>query len=152
MKSQSGVLAKLLDIAILAITAFYVWTIIDLLFAGEKVNPFYHYSSNYGVRVILMTSLVVSIVLVFATLLFLFSKKEKPILWIAQIISAIALAILHVIELYYSSTFYYGEVRDKQGSMFPYFSLILIGYAAIKYFARLSEKKNRQQSKSSIIF
>ncbi len=42
--------------------------------------------------------------------------------------------LLQWIEMWYGSTFYYGEVRDKQGLGFPLASLLLMSYVGSNFF------------------
>ena len=42
------------------------------------------------------------------------------------IFSALTIGFLQWYELYYGSTFYYGEVRDKQGLMFPLLASLMV--------------------------
>jgi len=52
-------------------------------------------------------------------------RQDKKILTV-YIFSALTIGFLQWYELYYGSTFYYGEVRDKQGIMFPLLASFMV--------------------------
>jgi hypothetical protein len=64
--------------------------------------------------------------------------QEKYALAI-YIFSALAIAILQWYELYYGSTFYYGEVRDKQGLSFPFLASFMVTLSISKIYYSKSE-------------
>lgn len=83
-------------------------------------NPFKLYDNNPGIINISIASFVTRAVFILCFFL-LASEKfryEKKVL-IVYLITALTIGFLQWFELYYGSTFYYGEVRDKQGLMFP---------------------------------
>lgn len=83
-------------------------------------NPFKTFNNNPGIINISIASLVVRIIFIICFLILAVDKfrQNKKILTI-YIFAALAIGFLQWYELYYGSTFYYGEVRDKQGLMFP---------------------------------
>jgi formate-dependent nitrite reductase membrane component NrfD len=83
-------------------------------------NPFETFDNNIGIIKISIASLVSRSIFLgcFALLTFDKYRHDKKILTF-YIISALTIAVLQWYELYFGSTFYYGEVRDKQGLMFP---------------------------------
>ncbi len=101
--------------------------IYGVIFSGQnQTNPFNSYYSNSGIFSILISYLITSCLIILS---FLFLKKQtfsfRKIITLTYIISILTLAVLKWYELYYGSTFYYGEVRDKQGLNFPVFSSLL---------------------------
>jgi hypothetical protein len=58
------------------------------------------------------------------------------------LISAFTIGFLQWFELYYGSTFYYGEVRDKQGLMFPILSVLMATLIIWKYDYSIDYKRN----------
>jgi hypothetical protein len=56
-----------------------------------------------------------------------FEKLKRKVIFLALYLSsALIIAVLQWYELYYGSTFYYGEVRDKQGLGFPVLSSCMV--------------------------
>lgn len=96
-------------------------------------NPFKTFDNNSGIIKISIASLVSRSVFLSCFLLLAFEKfrHDKKILTV-YIISALTIAFLQWYELYYGSTFYYGEVRDKQGLMFPILSSFMVTLAIWK--------------------
>lgn len=90
-------------------------------------NPFKMFDNNSGIINISIASLVSRSIFLSCFLLLAFDKfrHNKKILT-AYITSALTIAFLQWYELYYGSTFYYGEVRDKQGLMFPIFASLMV--------------------------
>jgi hypothetical protein len=83
-------------------------------------NPFKIFDNNPGIIKISIASLILRIAFVsyFAILYITKSEPNRKILTV-YLLAALAISFLQWFELYYGSTFYYGEVRDKQGLMFP---------------------------------
>lgn len=101
-------------------------------FGTKDFNPFYEYYSNKGIQIILNIQSIFWLT-IFSTLLFSLIKKRLNRQWLIIIsIAAISLGILQWIEMWYGSTFYYGEVRDKQGLGVPIMSMILFSYVITK--------------------
>ena len=106
-------------------------------------NPYKTFNNNEGIIKISIASLVARCVFVICFLLFLADKfKQNKKVLTAYILSALAIGFLQWYELYYSSTFYYGEVRDKQGLMFPILSLFMVTLAIWKINYSNAENRN----------
>jgi len=80
-------------------------------------EPYYKYMENKTIREIYYFAMVLDSITIFMILIFL--KKNTSTLLnrnarIIIVISTIVIIALIVFELYFGSTFYYGEVRDKQ--------------------------------------
>ena len=110
---------ELFDILIITNIAFALF----LILAPDNIksypdSPFYEYFNNIGIKVIY------AIVIVLDSLLFIFiilkSIKiiQKPNIRFFIIAICIILSLIIWLEFWYGSTFYYGEVRDKQGLPF----------------------------------
>ena len=83
-------------------------------------NPFKEFDNNPGIIKISIASLATQTIFIICFLLLSFDKfKQDKKIRTIYILSALTIGFLQWYELYYSSTFYYGEVRDKQGLMFP---------------------------------
>ena len=83
-------------------------------------NPFKTYDTNAVIINISISSFISrTIFLITFILLSLETYKDKKVIKIVYLSSALTIGFLQWCELYYGSTFYYGEVRDKQGLMFP---------------------------------
>ncbi len=116
----------------------------DILFPDlSQSNPFETFNNNPGIIKISITSFVARIIFIlsFVSLVFEKFKQNKIILGI-YISSALIIAFLQWYELYYSSTFYYGEVRDKQGLMFPILASLLLTLSIWKINYTKIESRN----------
>lgn len=101
--------------------------LIDLSEVNVQDDPFDTYKRNPGIVRINIISLLSRSVF-WSSLVFLSYKpqyKGKFLLCIF-LLSGLTSAFLQWYELYYGSTFYYGEVRDKQGLAFPLLGLFIV--------------------------
>ncbi len=60
----------------------------------------------------------------------------------AYLFSALTTGFLQWFELYLGSTFYYGEVRDKQGLMFPVLASFMVTLVVWKINYSKTESRN----------
>jgi hypothetical protein len=99
----------------------------------QQDNPFKTFDNNPGIIKISIASLVARIIFILCFFLLAVDKlkNDKKILTL-YIVCALAIAFLQWFELYYGSTFYYGEVRDKQGLMFPLLASFMVTLAIWK--------------------
>ena len=106
-------------------------------------NPFKTFDNNPGIINISIVSLISRSIFFICFLLLAFDKysRDKKVL-IVYIISALTIAFLQWFELYYGSTFYYGEVRDKQGLMFPILASFMVTLAIGKINYSKTENRN----------
>ena len=106
-------------------------------------NPFKRFDNNPGIINISIASLISRIIFIICFLLLGFDKfrLDRKILT-AYIITALIIAFLQWFELYYGSTFYYGEVRDKQGIMFPILASFMVTLAIWKINYSMEENLN----------
>lgn len=110
---------------IIYITYFY-----ELIFPNlDEHNPYKTYNENNGIVFIEILSFIFSVIFLFCFYQYTFIKfvPQKNI-FLYYIISAILITFLHWYKLYYGSTFYYGEVRDKQGFNFPFMAFLYVTF------------------------
>lgn len=132
---------KILDyvmiiISVITIIGLLIYFIAALTPNGEygtkNYDPFHDYYTNIGIVCLMVLRLILFLSIFIIGIIWV-RKKEISIRVINIILVAvISLAIMDWFELWYGSTFYYGEVRDKQGLGFPIFSLLLILYGLSK--------------------
>lgn len=60
------------------------------------------------------------------------NKTIRPISFKILLLLVLIIALLQWFELWYGSTFYYGEVRDKQGLGVPILSIVLQIYILLR--------------------
>jgi hypothetical protein len=85
-----------------------------------EYNPFDDYYTNAGIIKISIASVISRVTfLVLFVVLLTQRYRDSLTLKLIYLLSALIIGFLQWYELYYGSTFYYGEVRDKQGLMFP---------------------------------
>ena len=135
---------------------YFIFLIVLLLLVGsisyffELINSnksfgYIHreYNSNNGIIVINSFEAILQTAFVTIFLICAFSKKGlTPFAKTSLILSGFALGLLIWIELWYGSTFYYGEVRDKQGLHFPITTVFLFSYPFWKIEFSNIEKRN----------
>ncbi|WP_455498713.1 hypothetical protein [Coprobacter sp.] len=93
-----------------------------------ETDIFYLFYTNTGVEVFGIVDLALYMI---SSAVLLGSVIKKGFSRNSLIILAIVLVLLIVeawIFLWYTSTFYYGEIRDKQGTWFPWIDLVYIYY------------------------
>jgi len=106
-------------------------------------NPFKTFDNNPGIIKIYIASLIMRIVFIVSFLLLAFDKfkQDKKILTV-YLFSALTIGFLQWYELYFGSTFYYGEVRDKQGLMFPVLASFMVTLVVWKINYSQTESSN----------
>jgi len=98
--------------------------------SSNEIHPFKDYITNSGILKISIIQLIFAIlmIIILGNKYLQKGKIENRILIIGLIILSIGLGLIPWIEMWYGSTFYYGEVRDKQGLGFPIMSLSFLIY------------------------
>jgi hypothetical protein len=82
---------------------------------GEGRSPYSRYYGNVGINLINIGALIVDVLVVALIIGWLISPRlASHALRTVMLLAAIGAALTWA-ELWYGSTFYYGEVRDKQG-------------------------------------
>ncbi len=97
---------------------FYFYDLVSPSLAED--NPFKEFDSNSGIIRISVAAFIARVVFLICFIVLsteLFENARRVL--IVYLLSALIIGFLQWFELYYGSTFYYGEVRDKQGLMFP---------------------------------
>jgi hypothetical protein len=90
-------------------------------------DPFRMFNSNGGIIKISIASIISRLVFfVFFLILSTRAYQDNILAKFVYVTSALVIGFLQWYELYYGSTFYYGEVRDKQGLMFPALSSLMV--------------------------
>ena len=117
--------------SILKVAEFFVgaWIILTILLIGSDFtsssndsqdDPFTSYRHNPGIIRISIATFIARLLFVGCLIIFNIKPQYKGrFLAYAFFFSGLMAAFLQWYELYYGSTFYYGEIRDKQGLMFP---------------------------------
>jgi hypothetical protein len=136
----------LIGISLIAVIGlmFYYWNI--FLPNGEfgiKGFDLLYYDYNKNIGIILIQSInSISWIGILSIGILWIKRRSIDYKWIYLIFSfCIILAITRWIEIWYGSTFYYGEVRDKQGLYFPIFGLLLTFYTVWRFKIELINKK-----------
>jgi hypothetical protein len=108
----------------------------DLVGSGGATAMFRMYMENEMIRNIHYAAIVIDILLIssIAPIFFKISKRLHSVLKIIIVMLSISAFALVLYEMYYGSTFYYGEVRDKQ---FP-FGLNNEGFFSTTFFLSYS--------------
>ncbi|QHT71369.1 hypothetical protein GXP67_34290 [Rhodocytophaga rosea] len=93
-------------------------------------NPFKTFDNNPGIIKISIASLIARTIFIicFCYLVVDKFKQDNKIITVYLFI-ALTIGFLQWYELYYGSTFYYGEVRDKQGLRFPLLASFMVTLA-----------------------
>ncbi len=106
-------------------------------------NPFKEFDNNPGIIKISIASLTTRTIFIICFLLLSFDKfKQDKKIRTIYILSALKIGFLQWYELYYGSTLYYGEVRDKQGLMFPLLASFMATLAIWKINYSKTENRN----------
>ena len=110
-------------------------------YGTKNYNPFYEYNSNKGIILIQTVNSILWFGIFLIGIVWAI-KRNIDYKWVYVIsILCILLFINRWIEFWYGSTFYYGEVRDKQELSFPIFWLCLVFYAIWRFKLELISKK-----------
>lgn len=108
----------------LAVSLFDFYTIAH----PEEMFPFTKYLQDTGIRTIIVCKFCLLAVMTAIFVNFAIRKMITNRMWLVLICAILLLCGLMWTELWWGSTFYYGEIRDKQGLIFPYGSLIWLAY------------------------
>ena len=112
---------KIVNLILVLLTIYIIVYNFNYLNIHESYHPYHRYMENSTIRYVYLIAIVVDIFLLLSilTYLFNFSKQrlDKIVNWV-MLCSCIVIFALVFFELYFGSTFYYGEVRDKQGLPF----------------------------------
>lgn len=123
----------------------FLFTLISIVFdlhelyLLEKGYPFFNYMQNDVIRTIYHVSITLKVIVAVLSVLIAINIEQNVSWMILFPVIAISLILSFLIwyEIYYGSTFYYGEVRDKQALFFStnsfgvYGSTVYLNYALI---------------------
>jgi uncharacterized protein YxeA len=110
---------------------------------SNQDNPFTTFDNNPGIIKLSFASLATRTIFIICFLLLAIDKfKQDNKILIVYILTALTIGFLQWYELYYGSTFYYGEVRDKQGLMFPLLASFMATLAIWKINYSKTEQRN----------
>jgi len=115
-----------LILALLVLLSLLVYSI-DLwdILTDDGSNPYKSYYANYGIQIIFVIAFAARLLFLIMFYLIAFKENKSKSVQTVYLIAALSIGFLQWFELYYGSTFYYGEVRDKQGLMFPMLASIM---------------------------
>lgn len=97
-------------------------------------SPLYLYFNNIGIKIIYTLVIVLDSLLLFIVILKSLKINIIPYLRFIIIFFCSILIFIIWFELWYGSTFYYGEVRDKQGLPFGVNNNGIIGSTIFIYY------------------
>ncbi len=107
------------------------------LYFWNKSYMFYNYMQNDVIRTIYHVSIILEIIIAISSVLMTVKVEQNASWWFMFPVIAISVILSSLIwyEIYFGSTFYYGEVRDKQflfvsaNSFGVYGSTVYLNYA-----------------------
>ena len=125
---------------IFSILVYFILSLYDIggISVSRVDEPYINYYTNPVLRQIYIFALILNILVVAILLYEILGKPSKRIYSFLKITLVILICIqisLVWYELYYGSTFSYGEVRDKQG--LPIIGLNNIGFVGSIFFCLL---------------
>ncbi|MCB2196475.1 MAG: hypothetical protein KQH79_11495 [Bacteroidetes bacterium] len=111
-------------------------------YGTKHFDPFYKYNTNLGIILIMSIRVIMYLTILIIGIIWIKRKvlTNKSLYTIFAIL--IVISILKWIEYWYGSTFYYGEVRDKQMLGFPYMTYLYLVYVIWRY--KLDNFRNKK--------
>jgi hypothetical protein len=120
---------------------FYFYEVINP--SPVQDNPFRVFDTNPGIIKISVASLISRIIFIICFVILYASKyQSNKVVLAVYLLAALVVGFLQWFELYYGSTFYYGEVRDKQGLMFPVLASAMVTLIVWKVDYLKAKKQN----------
>jgi hypothetical protein len=101
-------------------------------YGAKGFDPYREYYTNKGIVLIFIARLSIWLTVCFLGIIWIKNKTIRPLIFNTLLILVLIIALLQWIELWYGSTFYYGEVRDKQGLGVPILSIMLQIYVLLR--------------------
>jgi hypothetical protein len=101
-------------------------------YGTKGFDPFREYYTNRGIVMIIVARLFFWLTICIIGINWFRTKAIRPVYFNVLLALILIIALLEWIELWYGSTFYYGEVRDKQGLGVPILSIILQIYVILR--------------------
>jgi len=150
IKSKKIDLVIITNSVIVAIIGVFYFIELSTNNNSEEIDLFRSYTTNRGIVTISVIQFCLAVLAIVILLKKILSKKNNQFQTVALIIITIGLGLTPWIEMWYGSTFYYGEVRDKQGLGFPFLSLIFLLYP-IWIFREETNRITQKQFSARII-
>jgi hypothetical protein len=101
-------------------------------YGAKGFDPFREYYTNKGIVMIFAARLFFWLLICIIGINWFRTKEIRPVFFNIFLALILIIALLQWFELWYGSTFYYGEVRDKQGLGVPVLSIILQIYVCLR--------------------
>jgi len=101
-------------------------------YGSKGFDPFREYYTNKGIVWIFIARLIFWLTVCILGIIWIKNKTIRPLYFNFLLLSILIIALLQWFELWYGSTFYYGEVRDKQGLGVPILSIVLQIYILLR--------------------
>ncbi|QCR21915.1 hypothetical protein [Pontibacter sp. SGAir0037] len=138
---KANIFETALAFLVLLTIVFSVINLIEIDNTNAHIgNPFAAYYASPTIRSIQSLKFVCYCCFLLLFTILCFDKYKRNIAVLTSYLtSAFAITALQWYELYYGSTFYYGEVRDKQGLGFP----ILSSFMVTLIIWKINYSKNR---------
>jgi hypothetical protein len=115
----------------------------DTFFGPIDEDPFKTYNTNEGVIKIATASIISRTIFIILFLVLLADTYHNSVFVKSiYLLLALIIGLLQWYELYFGSTFYYGEVRDKQGLGFPLLASLMVTLVIWKIKYSKAESRN----------
>lgn len=101
-------------------------------YGAKGFDPYREYYTNKGIVWIFIIRLFFWLTVFALGIMWIKNKTIRPLNFKILLLSILIIALLQWFELWYGSTFYYGEVRDKQGLGVPILSIALQIYVLLR--------------------
>ena len=101
-------------------------------YVSKGFDPFREYYTNKGIILIFIARLIFWLSVCVLGIIWIKNKTIRPLYLNLLLLFILIIALLQWFELWYGSTFYYGEVRDKQGLGVPILSIVLQIYILLR--------------------
>jgi hypothetical protein len=101
-------------------------------YGAKGFDPYREYYTNKGIVLIFIARLIFWLAVCVLGIIWIKNKTIRPLNFNLLLLSILIIALLQWFELWYGSTFYYGEVRDKQGLGVPILSIVLQIYVLLR--------------------
>jgi len=102
-------------------------------YGAKGFDPYREYYTNNGIKLIFIARLTFWMTVCVLGIIWIKNKTIRLLSLKILMISVLIIALLQWFELWYGSTFYYGEVRDKQGLGVPISSILLQIYILLRF-------------------
>ncbi|MGH1365971.1 MAG: hypothetical protein ACRBF0_20600 [Calditrichia bacterium] len=89
-------------------------------------NPYFEYYANPVIRLLVFGAIVIDLLIIFSIVSLKQSGATSALRIMVLLLIVVAIGLIWT-ELWFGSTFYYGEVRDKQGLPFSVNNFGLLG-------------------------